>query len=62
MIAITSTVSRKLVPQRTCWVVNFCADSGVSGASFSYAAIALCSAPWYWNTRLMSGMSPTAPR
>ena len=46
-IATTSTVSRKLVPQRTCWVVKRCADSGVSGTSFSYAAIALCSAPWY---------------
>ncbi len=35
MIVTTITVSRKLVPQRTCWVENFCAYSGVSGTSFS---------------------------
>ena len=46
-IAITITVSRKFVPHRTCAVVNWCAASGVSSTSFSYAAIALCSAPWY---------------
>ena len=58
----TITVSRKFVPQRTCWVVNRWADSGVSSTSFSYAAIALCSAPWYWKTRLMSGILPISRR
>ncbi len=58
----TITVSRKFVPQRTCWVLNVCADSAVSSASFSYAAIALCSAPWYMNTRLMSGIAPMRRR
>ena len=33
---------------------------GVSSTSFSYAAIVLCSAPWYWNTRRMSGMNEIA--
>ena len=55
---MTITVSRKFVPQRTCAVENCCAVSGVSSTPFSYAAIALCSAPWYWNTRRMSRMRP----
>src|SRR6266566_6923198 len=60
--ATTITVSRKLVPQRTCAVENCCAASGVSSTSFSYAAIALCSAPWYWNTRRISLSCPTTTR
>ncbi len=61
-IVTTITVSRKLVPQRTCSVENRCADSAVTSTSFSYAAIALCSAPWYWNTRLMSFTWPMSSR
>ena len=61
-IATTITVRRKFVPHRTWAVVNWSADSGVSSTSFSYAAIVLCSAPWYWNTRRMSGMNEIATR
>ena len=61
-IATTMTVSRKFVPQRTWAVVNCCAVSGVSSTPFSYAAIALCSAPWYWNTRRMSCTRLTTSR
>ena len=61
-MVITITVSRKLVPQRTCDVSKRCADSAVSSTSFSYAAIALCSAPWYWKTRLMSFSWPISSR
>ncbi len=61
-IAITITVSRKFVPHRTCAVVNWLAASGVSSTPFSYAAIALCSAPWYMNTRRMSLMNEIANR
>ena len=34
-IVTSITVSRKLVPQRTCSVLNVCAESGVSSAPFS---------------------------
>ena len=59
---MTMTVSRKFVPQRTCAVENCCAVSGVSSTPFSYAAIDLCSAPWYWNTRRMSPRHPITSR
>ena len=50
------------MPHRTWAVVKRCADSGVSGTSFSYAAIALCSAPWYWKTFRISFMRPISAR
>ena len=61
-IATTITVSRKLVPHRTCAVENCCAVSGVSSTLFSYAAMVLCSAPWYWKTRRMSRSLPMSRR
>ena len=55
---ITMTQSKKAVPQRGWIKLNFCTFSGVSSEPPSSALIALCSAPWYWNTRFRSGSSP----
>ena len=43
---ITTTISTKVVPHRVWAVLNRSTDSGSSGASASWALIALCSAPW----------------
>ena len=42
----TTTRNRNVVPQRGWKRENFCTLSGVSGARFSSAWMALCSAPW----------------
>ena len=58
---ITITQSKNAVPQRGWIKLNFCTVSGVSSEPASRALIVLCSAPWYWNTRLRSGSSPISP-
>ena len=57
-MAITMTMMRKAVPQRTCRRGNCRAFSGVMGRPCSKQWMALCSAPWYMNMRLMSSMRP----
>ena len=58
---ITTTISRKVVPQRVCAVEKRSTSAGVSGRLASWALIALCSAPWYAKTRLTSLISPISP-
>ena len=53
-------IRMKLVPQRGCRVLNFCAFSGVRGRPASWQYTVLCSEPWYWKVRRMSGTLPTA--
>ena len=53
MLTITTT-SRNSVPQRWCAVGYWRTFSGVSGSPCSSAWIDMCSAPWYWKTRLIS--------
>ena len=57
-MAMTITMMRKAVPQRTCRRGNCRAFSGVMGSPCSKQWMALCSAPWYMNMRLMSSMRP----
>ena len=48
-------MTRNSVPQRW-WAVGYLRTSPtVSGSPASSAWIVMCSAPWYWNTRWMSG-------
>ncbi len=56
------TMMRKFVPHRTCTVENRSTCSGTRGSSCSYAAIVLCSAPWYSNTRWISFVLPIRNR
>ena len=58
MMEITTSVNRKEVPQRGCSMEYLLTFSGVSSAFASKALMVLCSAPWYWKTRLISGMNP----
>ena len=44
------------MPQRGCAVGKRRISSGRSGLSASSAWIVMCSAPWYMNTRWMSGV------
>ena len=46
------------VPQRTWMRLIALTASGSSGTPRSHALIALCSAEWYWNTRLHVGHQP----
>ena len=50
------TTTRNSVPQRGCAVGYLRTYSGRSGSPASSAWIVMCSAPWYWNTRWMSGV------
>ena len=43
---ITTTISRKVVPQRVWAVEKRSTSAGVSGRCASWALMALCSAPW----------------
>ncbi len=56
------TTTRNSVPQRG-WAVGYLRTfSGTSGSSCSSAWIVMCSAPWYWNTRAMSGVRAISAR
>ena len=56
MIDSRITTTRNSVPQRG-WAVGYLRiSSGTSGLSASSAWIVMCSAPWYWKTRWMSGV------
>src|SRR6266542_1215653 len=55
-IATTTTKSRNAVPQRGCAVGYGSMRSGVRGSPCSNAWMVMCSAPWYANTRRMSGI------
>ena len=58
--AITTT--RNSVPQRG-WAVGYLRTLlGTSGSPCSSAWIVMCSAPWYWNTRAMSGVRAMSAR
>ena len=59
MMETTMTTSRNEVPQRRCRVRYFLQACGVSSSPCSSAWIAMCSAPWYSNTRRRSGMRVT---
>ena len=61
-IDTTTTKSRNAVPQRGCAVGYGSMRSGVSSVPCSNAWIVMCSAPWYMNTRRMSGMNEIAKR
>ena len=55
MIDRRMTTTRNSVPQRW-WAVGYLRTSStVSGSPASRAWIVMCSAPWYWKTRRMSG-------
>ena len=55
MIDRMMTTTRNSVPQRW-WAVGYLRTSlDVSGSPASRAWIVMCSAPWYWKTRRMSG-------
>ena len=58
--AMMNTNIRKLVPHRGCRVGNCRAFSGARSSPFSKQWMVLCSAPWYWNTRRISGIKDTA--
>ncbi len=56
------TTTRNSVPQRW-WAVGWVRTySGRSGSPASSVWIAMCSAPWYMNTRWMSGVRPMTHR
>ena len=55
MIDRMMTTTRNSVPQRWCAVGYLRTSSTVSGSPASRAWIVMCSAPWYWKTRRMSG-------
>ena len=58
MIDSRMTTTRNSVPQRW-WAVGYLRTSStVSGSPASRAWIVMCSAPWYWKTRRMSGERP----
>ena len=61
-IVMIMTMIRKFVPQRTCSFGYRSIIAGMSGSSCSYAAIVLCSAPWYSKTRWMSFVRPINQR
>ena len=50
------TTTRNSVPQRGWAVGCWRTYSGRSGWPASSAWIVMCSAPWYWKTRAMSGV------
>ena len=54
------TRKRNAVPQRGCRRENRRAFSGVSSSPASLQYTVLCSAPWYMNTRLISGTKEIA--
>ena len=55
-------ITRNSVPQRW-WAVGYLRTSStVSGSPASSAWIVMCSAPWYWKTRWMSGARDTRAR
>ena len=56
-MAITITQSRNAVPQRGWMRLWRWTTSGSSSSPASSVLMALCSAPWYWNTRRRSGSS-----
>ena len=61
-IVMIMTMIRKFVPHRT-WTVEYRSTcSGSSGSPCSNAAMVLCSAPWYSNTRWMSFVLPISQR
>ena len=62
MIESMITTTRNSVPHRGCAVGNLRTSSGMSGLSASSAWIVMCSAPWYWNTRAMSGVREMTAR
>ena len=53
-------MTRNSVPQRWCAVGYLRTSSTVSGSPASSAWIVMCSAPWYWKTRWMSGVRETS--
>ena len=55
-------ITRNSVPHRWCAVGYLRTSSTVSGSPASRAWIVMCSAPWYWNTRWMSGARDTSAR
>src|SRR5436309_84414 len=61
-IDTTTTNSRNAVPQRGCAVGYGLIRAGTSSSPCSNAWIVMCSAPWYMNTRRMSGASEIAAR
>ena len=62
MIDSRMTITRNSVPQRW-WAVGYLRTSPtVSGSPASSAWIVMCSAPWYWKTRLTSGARPMSRR
>ena len=62
MIDSRMTTTRNSVPQRW-WAVGYLRTSStVSGSPASRAWIVMCSAPWYWKTRRMSGERPISHR
>ena len=62
MIESRMTTTRNSVPQRW-WAVGYLRTSStVSGSPASSAWIVMCSAPWYWKTRRMSGARPIRTR
>src|SRR4029077_12725608 len=61
-IAMTTTNSRNAVPHRGCAVGYGATWTASSGAPCSKAWIVMCSAPWYANTRRVSGTKEVATR
>ena len=58
----STRITRNSVPQRW-WAVGYLRTSStVSGSPASRAWIVMCSAPWYWKTRWISGVRDTSVR